>query len=637
MNATAFRVMAALLVLYFAMAALPPLPRPAGTGVDPGWIAGLNMAHERGLVAGKDWVFTYGPLGYLTVPETESGALTLGLLYSLAICVAWCIVLVVIAMRASSAAMGLWVVGVFGCVAVIDDYMYVDRLELTIAAMALLPVWKRTRWRYLELSLLALLAGFALMVKFNTGMEAVVLLLVVLGISVWSDMENGSTVRRQAWVPLAILIVSSAGFYAGASRGIGKFGSYLYYELQIALAYSESMGLSGPVWQAYLAEASVALTLLVLWLTGETPRRRLPAILPFSVIAYFFFKHAFVRQNDSRVISLLAQLAIGLLFAAAYARTRRDRKIIGLLQALFILCSLQMSLNVDPKRPQALKSRFGLLDALNLAPAYLHWEQTQIALENAGNANIAGLRLDERFHQIIGNGTVESVPWDIAVVRANGWSWRPRPIFQTYQACRPSLDLLNAEHLESLRAADFILLGWGEMDGRHQFLSDPRSWRAMLDRYDLALATSERLLLRRRSTARFGKAREAGYAMARWNEEIVIPQDQPVMLMSVEIERTVKGVLSGLFFHNAPTYAAITYRSGHKEQWRAVASNLVAGFPISPFARNLGDMALLWNGQTLVDRAASIRFEADDLGQYGAALVIHWIQLPAARQSETKP
>ena len=628
---TAFRLLALALVCYFALAAFPPVPPPPGIGLDSSWVSALNMAHAQGLVAGRDWVFTFGPLGYLAVPEPESDDMAFGLMYRLAISLVWCVILFVLAIRAPSPALGLWLVAVFGIVAVVDDYMYVDRLELTIAAMALLPIWRPTRWRYEELSLLALLTGFALMVKFNIGMEALALFLVTLGLTVWNDRNIWTSVRRQAFIPLVTLIVSTAGIYVCTTGQIRTFGSYLYYAWEVAGAYSESMGLVGPAWQVHLAQIAIAGPIVALWLIGDAPRRCLPAILPAGVITFFFFKHAFVRQHDSRLISLLAQLAIAMLFVAAFSGTRRDRKLIALMQVLFVLGSVQVALASDPARLQSLGLRFNLWAARSLVPAYLRPEQTRISLEKAGSANLATLRLDDRFRRIIDRGTVDAVPWEIAQVRANGWSWRPRPVFQPYQACRPSLDRLNAEYLEGSHAPDFIVLGWGEIDGRHQFLSDPRSWRAMLDWYDVALATSDRLLLRRRNTPRFDRPQDAGYTTARWNEEIVVPQDQPLILMSVDIRRTMYGSLSGLLFRNAPTYAAVTYRSGVKARWRAVASNIVAGFPISSFARDLGDIAALWTGQAPGDRVASIHFEGDDSGQYADDLVVHWIHLTPRR------
>ena len=304
---------------------------------------------------------------------------------------------------------------------------------------------------------------------------------------------------------------------------------------------------------------------------------------------------------------------------------------VALMQVLLILGCLQVAVASDPTRLQSLGLRFNLRAARIWVPAYLQLEQTRMNLENAGNANIAKLRLDDRFRRIIGRGTVDAVPWEIAQVRANRWSWRPRPVFQPYQACRPSLDQLNADYLESSRAPDFIVLGWGDIDFRHQFLSDPRSWRAMLDWYDLTLATNDKLLLRRRSTPRFRKPQDVGYTSARWNEEIVVPQDQALILMSVDIHRTAYGTLTGLLFRNAPTYATVTYRSGVKLRWRAVASNIVAGFPISSFAQDLGDIAALWNGQPPADRVASIHFEGDDSGQYADDLVVHWIHLQPSR------
>jgi hypothetical protein len=479
----------------------------------------------------------------------------------------------------------------------------------------------------LELSLLALLASFALMVKFNIGMEALALFLVTLSLTVWNDRHIWASVRRQALIALITVIVSTAGIYVGTTGQIRTFGSYLYYAWEVSGAYSESMGLAGPAWQLHLALIAIAVPFVALCVIGDAPRRCLPALFPAGVIAFFFFKHAFVRQHDSRLISLLAQLAVVLFFVAAYSGTRWDRKIIALVQVLLILGASKGAVASDPIWLHLFGARFALRAARHLVPAYLHPEQTRMSLENAGRTNLAKLRLDDRFHRIIGRGTVDTAPWEITQVRVNGWSWRPRPVFQTYQACRPSLDRLNADYLESSTGPDFIILGWNEIDGRHQFLSDPRSWRAMLDWYDLALATNDKLLLRRRGTPRFRQPQDLGYTSVRWNQEIVVPQDEPLILMSVDIHRTIYGSLSGLLFRNAPAYAAVTYRSGEQARWRAVASNIVAGFPISSFARDLGDIATLWNGQATTDHVVSIRFETGDPGQYANELLFHWIHL----------
>ena len=60
-------------VTYVAILSVPAPWASYGTGLDPSWILGLNLAHSQGLVAGRDMVFTYGPLGYLLYPEPLGG------------------------------------------------------------------------------------------------------------------------------------------------------------------------------------------------------------------------------------------------------------------------------------------------------------------------------------------------------------------------------------------------------------------------------------------------------------------------------------------------------------------------------------------------------------------------------------
>jgi hypothetical protein len=62
------------------------------------------------------------------------------------------------------------------------------------------------------------------------------------------------------------------------------------------------------------------------------------------------------------------------------------------------------------------------------------------------------------------------------------WDWRPAPVFQSYAAFIPALDRLDAEHYESARAADLVLLNFPAIDGRHPFLETPVLWRALMDR-----------------------------------------------------------------------------------------------------------------------------------------------------------
>ena len=56
------------LLIYAIMLTFPPLIIGTRSDVDYSWYVGLHKAAEQGLIHGRDILFTYGPLGFLTVP-----------------------------------------------------------------------------------------------------------------------------------------------------------------------------------------------------------------------------------------------------------------------------------------------------------------------------------------------------------------------------------------------------------------------------------------------------------------------------------------------------------------------------------------------------------------------------------------
>lgn len=46
---------------------------PAGIGLDPSWVAALHLVADRGLHFGADIVYTFGPLGFLGLPQPYFG------------------------------------------------------------------------------------------------------------------------------------------------------------------------------------------------------------------------------------------------------------------------------------------------------------------------------------------------------------------------------------------------------------------------------------------------------------------------------------------------------------------------------------------------------------------------------------
>ena len=64
------------LALVVALVTWPVLSLTPGVGLDPSWEVALQMATQRGFDWGTQVIFSYGPLGFLSVPLTMCAELT---------------------------------------------------------------------------------------------------------------------------------------------------------------------------------------------------------------------------------------------------------------------------------------------------------------------------------------------------------------------------------------------------------------------------------------------------------------------------------------------------------------------------------------------------------------------------------
>ena len=193
----------------------------------------------------------------------------------------------------------------------------------------------------------------------------------------------------------------------------------------------------------------------------------------------------------------------------------------------------------------------------------------------------------------------------------------------------PDLDQANANHIGSDAAADFVLLRWQAIDGRHPFFVDPLSWRALLSRYDVLLNATTVLLMGRRPVDRYGELQLIGSTTAGWGEQITVPQQGPVLVMEAHTERSLLGSLKRLLFRVHPVYVEVRYSSGNTMRWRVVRPNLANGAIVNPLPTGLQELvSLLETGGSGLDRVKSLRFEASFPHEFEPTILVRWYSLP---------
>jgi hypothetical protein len=259
---------------------------------------------------------------------------------------------------------------------------------------------------------------------------------------------------------------------------------------------------------------------------------------------------------------------------------------------------------------------------------FLHWKTTLETWEANTKQALTPDQLPSEFRPYVAGKRVDAYPWEIAMIRANQLRWQPLPVIQAYSAYTPDLDFLNARKLEDASGPEEILLSWGAIDGRHPFYETPRSWRALLNWYDLQVASPKLYLLRRRSTPRFDAAVAAGKVVAHWHQRITLPPvgDDEALVMEADIEESLKGVLKRTLFRSPAVYVRPVFRSGLFGEARVVRINLRDGVIVNFVPIRLGDLrSILSGGGKLVgDRVASIRLETDGPAEYDPLIQIRW-------------
>ena len=618
-------VLLVVVIVYIALVTLPAVPGLPAIGLDS-WVLGLNLAHQQGLTHGKDLVWTYGPLAHLELPDPRAGTLEPALLYRFALYGIWigALIRLVILLRPYWAS--VWCGIVLGTVGLLDTWP--ERLELPLITVALLSVTDRSKWRYVELAGLALLVGTATMVKVNLGVQGIGLFGCALAIFALRDRPQSRETKRMLIVSALILPATIAVLCAIHFGDIGSVVRYCRYSWEIASGYSEAMSLVGPSWQFALAVVTVAGLILGLPLVADCPKALVPGLMPATIVVFFVFKHAMVRQ-DAHAVPFQVKIALAGLFLFVCAKTAKDRRAVMLFQACSLFLGAHIVVEILPPFGRHFNDRLALRHAQRVLGQLWNWPQTREDLNRQSQASLLSLRLSELFHREVNEGTVEAIPWDVTEVLANGWKWRPRPVFQTYQAYTADLDRVNAAHIQSDAAADFVLLRWGSIDGRHPFFVDPLSWRVLLSRYDVLLNASDALLMGRRPDGRYGELQPVGSTTATWGEEITVPQQEPILVMETHTDRSLLGGLKRLLFRVHPVYVEVRYSSGNTMRWRVVRSNLANGVIVNPMPTGLQDLvSLLETGGSDLSRVKSLRFEASVPHEFEPTILVRWYSLP---------
>ena len=451
---TWYNWLAALTILY---AAIPNrVTAHIRYGIDPAWQYALNTAIEHKYVFGQDWVFTYGPLGYLSTAWPPNQALAWVLLYKLLLYAGLC---------------GLGIFNYFSSTHWIQKavtvlvfviagrlYYYESSVYFLVLFIAALIWHKNTRSNYLLLLISAFVA-INLFIKLNT---AFVVAFCFVAYLLFALTTKAISMR----ILLICIALTGTMVVALAFATHTHLASYLIHGLAIVKHYQDAMVIDVIVTSAPFVLAILLAVLIGLLLIANILIYKNYATIPLSLllsgVLFIAFKQGFVAGAGNHQI---AYFGAGLMMLLAIPQLSQHFMQWLINKIVYPSAALVATIGI---------MHIGVFGFFN-RPLKDLYAKEPIAIYPFPDSILAKTAKQ----------TIDIFPCNAMHLYFNQLNYQPRPIPQGYQAYSPTLDSLNTIYFQSANAPEILLFQQGSVFNRHPFWDELNTKLTIRENYQL--------------------------------------------------------------------------------------------------------------------------------------------------------
>ena len=510
-------------------------------GVDPSWLWILNrFAFQPAW--GTEFVFTYGPLGFLVGPQTLPTALIALGVNLVAVGAFFYLVLSLHSVSNKAFHVGAWLL-------MLTAFFPVSNMEWrwVTTAVILLAASSETEFPTRRRLLFAGMAGALFSVMCYMKFSA----LIAIG-TTHMFVVCYLVFRREWRIVLSYalsLVVLCFIFGVMLFDSPDAYGTWLKGSLEVALGYNHQMHSPRSYPELVFTWTSLVIPLVTVLCAEEAWMRRIAFLAVFSPLLFSLYKYNVIRQGPVPL-----QLAGGVLIALSFCRFsgREMRRCVlfgGLL--LFSICSAVI---YDPTFPRSVVHPRAVLDTLALP--FRVAETTESAMRESES-----WRLPETWRDTIGTNRVVFVSYlyDSAMSPRERFRLVPFAAVQPYSAYTPFLDEFCSRRLSDSGAPTYLVaqLEPHGVDGRNLVLDNPRVWTTIRSCYDLVDTSGNYAFMKRRLQRR--KLSDMHRA-------------------TVTFRLGFMGKLLTTLYHPTRAFLRIRYRGGYETVYTVSACNLEAPF-----------------------------------------------------------
>ena len=450
-------------LIIFGFLLLPPhlIVRPS-LFLDGSWVASINLAFNNNLIFGTDYIFTYGPLGFLHTRCSLGLNKCIFIIYDLFIIFNLLLIIRYVLKEYNS----------FKVIVVLFLLIFLSKGTNYYLLIFLFQLFHATESKSIKpLIMASLISVLTFYIKVNFGIVLNILFLISL---IYFSIKKSFKFQPLLFLTffhLLLLILSSIILNV-------DLYNYILSSLYIINSYNDIM--FAPISNVFkefqysiIILGAFALMLILFYKLFFQNSNSLFRYILVAIGLFIIFKNSFVRADSSHIAEFYMQnfLLISLLWLFEKGKIQ---KYCMYLTALSFILSFALLTMYNPC--------FGKNELKSYLPYYYFKELC--TYNNTGYKKEDSVKrvIPENILKKIKNSSVDINPTELSYAFINNLNYKPRPVPQSYLAYNEYLDKINAKKYSSAYSPEYILYSnWAVTT--YPFWEESITKRVMLTNY----------------------------------------------------------------------------------------------------------------------------------------------------------
>jgi hypothetical protein len=559
----------------------------ANVGIDPSWTESLVMAINQNFVFGKDFIFNYGPLGYLNtglLPESIS-PWVLFFFHTFLLAN----YLFIIKLSFQKMENDWWKAAIVAVIILLPWGFFAD---VTFTLFYFLIFWLLFVNEYkntIGLVLAIILAVLIFYIKVNLSLIAY----AVLILSLIYFILTKRVYWKQGLMTVCLLLIATYAFSILLNVSIPD---YLGASLKIIDAYQDGQAVNilkikELIFLVVFEICILGVVLYFIWVNKASFSKNLYLYIIAALAWFLCFKQAHTATGYYNVFGFFLFLPVLAILLFLFAKQFRNGHKMVLMVLVLQMFSTQIvrltmvdyslknySISFFPNKViEEIKSTRNPLKSLNtlVYKSPLNYFSKHFAYaynNNFEQKEINELRVFPRKKlDKLKGASVDLMPWEISYIYFNKLKYNPRPIIQTYQANSDWLAFKNEEKYFSKNAPQFVLASIEPYREQNPIWMDKGAYLALAKNYSIVDTINmpyDNLIVFERNMDLINinyKPIEKGTHFLQ--EVINIPEGGRIYF-SADVEYSLLGKLARLIFQPPYLRCTVVYDDNEKEMFR---------------------------------------------------------------------